>query len=136
MLLAVTGPHPATGSDPCHQVHDVGHDGFTNSFHKHRVTLRALTYNDQSIQVPPGASTARHHRPPGVAEARSPAPSACRPSENWRLALRSTSGQSTNTDRLKMKGEEQALRSPQQRTASTLLLIQLVLYVLDNVCGK
>ena len=33
------------------QIHDVGHDGFTNSFHKHRLTARALTYNDQSIQV-------------------------------------------------------------------------------------
>ena len=31
-------------------VHDIGHDGFTNSFHKHRLTDRALIYNDQSIQ--------------------------------------------------------------------------------------
>jgi hypothetical protein len=31
-------------------VHDIGHDGFTNSFHKHRLTDRALLYNDQSIQ--------------------------------------------------------------------------------------
>ncbi len=31
-------------------VHDIGHDGFTNSFHKHRFTDRALLHNDQSIQ--------------------------------------------------------------------------------------
>ena len=32
-------------------IHDAGHDGFTNSFHKNRVTQRALIYNDQSIQA-------------------------------------------------------------------------------------
>ena len=31
-------------------IHDIGHDGYTNSFHKHRLTDRALLYNDQSIQ--------------------------------------------------------------------------------------
>ena len=30
--------------------HDAGHDGYTNSFHKHAVTDRALAFNDQSIQ--------------------------------------------------------------------------------------
>ena len=33
-------------------VHDMGHDGFTNAFHKNRLTRRALSHNDQSIQVP------------------------------------------------------------------------------------
>ncbi len=32
-------------------VHDAGHDGFTNAFHKHRLTEKALLYNDQSIQA-------------------------------------------------------------------------------------
>jgi hypothetical protein len=31
-------------------IHDVGHDGFTNSYHKHLLTDRALSFNDQSIQ--------------------------------------------------------------------------------------
>jgi hypothetical protein len=31
-------------------IHDVGHDGFTNSYHKHVLTDRALSFNDQSIQ--------------------------------------------------------------------------------------
>ncbi len=31
-------------------IHDMSHDGFTNSFHKNRLTDRALLYNDQSIQ--------------------------------------------------------------------------------------
>ncbi len=33
------------------QVHDAGHDGFTNAFHKQLVTRRALAHNDQSIQA-------------------------------------------------------------------------------------
>ena len=32
-------------------VHDMNHDGFTNAFHRNRLTRRALTHNDQSIQV-------------------------------------------------------------------------------------
>jgi hypothetical protein len=32
-------------------VHDVGHDGMNNSFHKVTASERALAYNDQSIQV-------------------------------------------------------------------------------------
>ena len=31
-------------------MHDVGHDGFNNTYHKHAQTERALTFNDQSIQ--------------------------------------------------------------------------------------
>ena len=31
-------------------VHDVAHDGFTNLYHKHLLTDRALSFNDQSIQ--------------------------------------------------------------------------------------
>jgi len=32
-------------------VHDVGHDGFNNVFHKNALTDRAVAFNDQSIQV-------------------------------------------------------------------------------------
>uniref|UniRef100_A0A7S0VYN7 Phosphodiesterase n=1 Tax=Hemiselmis tepida TaxID=464990 RepID=A0A7S0VYN7_9CRYP len=31
-------------------VHDLGHDGFNNAFHKHALTDRAIAHNDQSIQ--------------------------------------------------------------------------------------
>jgi len=31
-------------------VHDMGHDGFSNNFHKNAVTDRAIRFNDQSIQ--------------------------------------------------------------------------------------
>lgn len=31
-------------------IHDVGHDGFNNNYHKLAITERAVTYNDQSIQ--------------------------------------------------------------------------------------
>ena len=31
-------------------MHDVGHDGVSNAFHKHLLTDRALAFNDQSIQ--------------------------------------------------------------------------------------
>lgn len=30
--------------------HDIGHDGFTNNYHKNAMTDRAIRFNDQSIQ--------------------------------------------------------------------------------------
>ena len=30
--------------------HDVGHDGFTNSFHVNKITKRAIDFNDKSVQ--------------------------------------------------------------------------------------
>ena len=32
-------------------VHDVGHDGFNNVFHKNALSDRAVSFNDQSIQI-------------------------------------------------------------------------------------
>ena len=32
-------------------IHDIGHDGFNNHYHKHAGTARADAFNDQSIQV-------------------------------------------------------------------------------------
>ena len=32
-------------------VHDVGHDGLNNAFHQAALTDRAVSFNDQSIQV-------------------------------------------------------------------------------------
>lgn len=31
-------------------VHDMGHDGYSNNFHKNAMTSRAIRFNDQSIQ--------------------------------------------------------------------------------------
>jgi len=31
-------------------VHDLGHDGYNNNYHKHAITERAMAHNDQSIQ--------------------------------------------------------------------------------------
>lgn len=32
-------------------VHDLGHDGLNNNYHKNAMTTRAVTHNDISIQV-------------------------------------------------------------------------------------